>query len=1379
MGVSFKISQKGKRFRSKPCTTQSGCTALGDDDSKDGLRALSQNESSVARKLKQGGETERSGDVKGLIGLSESSLGRSTPENGVSFTLNLFQDGYSIGKPSEIEPTHPSTLQDNSKLLLPYDRKSENLFSAIECGRLPGDILDDIPCKYVDGTIVCEVRDFRGGPPEQGPGAQSTDGLPIVNKIHLKMSLENVVKDIPLISDNSWTYGDLMEVESRILKALQPQLNLNPAPKFDTLCNSPAPMKLNFSLNSVRRKRLRQLSEVSITSNTKFGKKICIDRIPENFNTRLGDSGAASGNMISTHVHDNVVGQNTSLNEMLASRPKNFTSDASLPAQPTVSVSQSRYSMGSGTPRGILEQVAGSVLNPSGVSPTGQEMISYADNLNTNVSLLGKRETHDGQMSPLSSFNKRPRPSLMGIDGIQQHQLASTEGPQGSDMIWKNMLQQQAIARGIQYSNQGVQKFSPQMFEGVLNQDSMQLPFATGQSVMQYGAKEEQFDSEKIDGSDLSRSKTDMQMMETENHLDPQHPRFQQRPAQQAFVRSNLSQPPWNNFGQHNEKEARKEDQLSKRKSAQSPRVSAGAVPQPSLSKSGEFSGGSGGSHYGVPGNIALVSAQKEKSAINPVSHVGGTPSFSSSANDSMQRQHQASKRRSNSLPKNPVISGVGSPASVSNMSVPLNANSPSVGTPPFVDQTMIERFSKIEMVAARHQLNHKKSKANEYSVRKSNTYPTHNLATHLANSSIVDDVKDDACPRKMSKSLIGGSLNACKRRVLTFMLQDRLPQGMAPYVTRLRSRVILSEKPSDGTVAITYEDIDDSRFLAIEDRLPTLPNTLSADLLAEQLCTLMVHEGYDLMEDNIQVRPTRTNPSPIGQSNAGVHPHINPAAEMQHYGEAFPSQTSNEIPRPSGGGGGNASLLNSSHNILGNTRMLPPGNSQAAIQSQGILAGVSLPTRPQQVEAQTSMQQQQQQPQPSQQQNQQNLMQPQHQQFQRSMMLGTNQLSHLNAIGQNSNVQLGNNMVNKSSIPLHLLQQQQSQMQRKMIMGAVGMGNMNNNMVGLGNLGSSMGVGTTRGIGGTGLQASMGSIPAMGNTGQNPMNLTQASSFNNTLSQQFRPGTAMASAQAQAAYKFRLAQNRGMLGAASQSTITGIPGARQMHPSSAGLSMLGQALNRAGMTPMQRAVVPMGPPKLMPGINAYMNHQQQQQLQQQMQQQQQQQQQQQMQLQQQQPQQQQLQQPQQQQLQQPQQQQLQQPQQLQQHPETTSPLQAVVSPQQVGSPSMGVQQLNQQTQQQQQQQSTSPQPMNQRTPMSPQPMNQRTPMSPQPMNQRTPMSPQQMSSGTIHGLSAGNPEVCPASPQLSSQTLGSVGSISNSPMEMQGVNKSNSVNNS
>lgn len=30
-------------------------------------------------------------------------------------------------------------------------------WQAIESGRVPGDLLNDIPCKYVNGTIVCEV----------------------------------------------------------------------------------------------------------------------------------------------------------------------------------------------------------------------------------------------------------------------------------------------------------------------------------------------------------------------------------------------------------------------------------------------------------------------------------------------------------------------------------------------------------------------------------------------------------------------------------------------------------------------------------------------------------------------------------------------------------------------------------------------------------------------------------------------------------------------------------------------------------------------------------------------------------------------------------------------------------------------------------------------------------------------------------------------------------------------------------------------------------------------------------------------------------------------------------------------------------------------
>ncbi|KAJ6427157.1 hypothetical protein OIU84_022711 [Salix udensis] len=92
-----------------------------------------------------------------------------------------------------------------------------------------------------------------------------------------------------------------------------------------------------------------------------------------------------------------------------------------------------------------------------------------------------------------------------------------------------------------------------------------------------------------------------------------------------------------------------------------------------------------------------------------------------------------------------------------------------------------------------------------------------------------------------------------------------------------------------------------------------------------------------------------------------------------------------------------------------------------------------------------------------------------------------------------------------------------------------------------------------------------------------------------------------------------------------------------------------------------------------------------------------------------------------------------------------TSSLQAVVAPSQVGSPStMGIPQLNQQTQQQ-----------------------------PSPQQ----MSPQ-LSSGAIHAISSGNPEAGPASPQLSSQTLGSAWKHHEFSMELEAVNKRNSVSN-
>lgn len=513
-----------------------------------------------------------------------------------------------------------------------------------------------------------------------------------------------------------------------------------------------------------------------------------------------------------------------------------------------------------------------------------------------------------------------------------------------------------------------------------------------------------------------------------------------------------------------------------------------------------------------------------------------------------------------------------------------------------------------------------------------------------------------------------------------------------------------------------------------------------------------MVREGFHL-KDHVQVKPTRMNLAPSSQPNAPGIPHNNSVADIPHYPEGVSGQLSSEVLPTANSG--NVSL-SSSVNIHPHARMLPPGNPHASQIAPGVMPG-----RPQQLDSQSSLQQQ---AQPLQQQplHNQNPMVQQHlAQFPRTpMILGANPLSHLNA-SQNTNMQLGNHMANKPS-PLHLqmLQQQQpqqpqqqqqqpqqhqqSQIQRKLMMGAMGIGNIGANLVGLGGISNTMSMAGAKGMGGAGISAPMGQMPNIGNVGQNPMNMAQASHIGNSITQRLHSGTLTSQQTALLQTRLRMVQQNRLGG--TQSGIGGVSGARPMHPGSTGLSVLGTSINRANMNQMQRAAMgAMGPPKLT-AMNPYMNQQpppQQQQQPMQLQHQQQQ-----MQLQQQQQQLQQQPQQQQQQL-QLQQQQMQQ-QQLHQL-ETTSPLQAVMSPQQIGSPSnMAIPQLSSQSQQQQQQ------------------------SSPQQMSQRTPMSPQQISSGTIHGMSAGNPEACPASPQLSSQTLGSVGSINNSPMELQGVNKSN-----
>ncbi|KAG5380876.1 hypothetical protein IGI04_028718 [Brassica rapa subsp. trilocularis] len=1066
MGVTFKISRTGRKFRPKVSTE----SATPDSPEQLNPKSIVLSAKSKAVVESHGGEGS---------GFSQSSLLHVSPDHEVSFVLSLYPNGYSIGKPSENQAVQQTSFRDAPKVLHLYDRAAESLLSAIEAGRLPGDILEDIPCKFVDGVVICEVHDYRKHTPEQVS--------PVINKVRLKMSLENVVKDIPSMSDNSWTYGDLMEVESRILKAIQPELCLDPVPRLDRLSENPVSAKLDLSLSTLRRKRLRQMTEVTVVSQNKIhGKKVCIDRLPES-----SERGNMQGHLLMHQTHHNQAFQNLGTNMPVGLRNQALQ-DAPTSPLPLVQPQQQRY-LGTGNIRNMQDQGSNAV-SVSGASPGGLDaMLPYAsDSMNPGPSFHRKRDSQEVQLSSMPGLNKRTRVSHMGPDMVPQQQLGQRmDGPHGTDTNWKNaLLQQDMLRRSIQYPNANIQRFSPQQIGGAMNQEAgpMQFP-ASQQGPMRYTSKEEPFETGKTDGN----IRNNMPGVGSDaNDLDP---RIQPRMPHNVFNRSNFPQTSWNaNPGQQIEKDLKKEEQFSRRVSSQSPRLSAGAPPQsPLSSKSGEFSGGSMGTHYG-----AVAAAQKDK-AVTSIPAIGATQSVGSSGNDAMQqRQHQmAPKRRTNSLPKTQVMTSVGSPVSVNTMSVPVNARSSSVGTQALGDHSILDRFAKIELVAARYQLNCKKHKVDEY-CRRPRSYDQGYLMDCLPKLSNNEEFKDEY--KVLSKSILGGSMNTCKTRVMNFLRVDRVMQGnVSSLVPRIRTRLVMSEKP-DGTVAWYQGDIDDGDTCPSEDHLLVLPNTHIADLLAAEFKSLMMsREGY-LMEEHIQAKSNRGDADPSSsQPNAGNgFPRGNSANDMQQNGDGAAGQAPGEASKLGITG---SAPINTTQNIHANARMLPPANSQAMQMSQGLLSGVSMPMQQQQLDPQQQAALLSQ----LQQKNQQSMFTQQNPQMQRaSMNMPTNPLSAINSMSQSSGMQPGGQMANKySPYQLQMLQQQQQAIQRKILMGqgsGVGMGN---NMAALGAFGNQLNM-AGRGIVGSGISSSM-SGPGISNMGQNPMN--HPASNLNVISQQIRSG--------------------------------------------------------------------------------------------------------------------------------------------------------------------------------------------------------------------------------------------------------------------------------
>lgn len=81
-----------------------------------------------------------------------------------------------------------------------------------------------------------------------------------------------------------------------------------------------------------------------------------------------------------------------------------------------------------------------------------------------------------------------------------------------------------------------------------------------------------------------------------------------------------------------------------------------------------------------------------------------------------------------------------------------------------------------------RYQLNCKKNKVDEYPIRKPITYSAQQLMSVLSSDSNNENLKDDSCKMLLSKSLVGGNINACRTRILNFMQTERVMQGVLTF---------------------------------------------------------------------------------------------------------------------------------------------------------------------------------------------------------------------------------------------------------------------------------------------------------------------------------------------------------------------------------------------------------------------------------------------------------------------------------------------------------------------------------------------------------------------------------------------------------------------
>ncbi|GKE28097.1 nuclear receptor coactivator 2-like protein isoform X2, partial [Tanacetum coccineum] len=195
--------------------------------------------------------------------IRSSTLLKSTEEqpedSGPSFSLNLFTNGFTFGNADELYFDEPENLN-------PYNSQAESILRHIECGRLPtGIIHEDMQCEYVNGTVICEVCDYR-------VAIES----PIVKNVALKTNLDNLIEDITSM------FSKLHQDEQLKLKPSDlPHLSLDPTPTVDLFSGTVRVIDLGIDWGNNRRNKHVAGSESTELSVIEHGRSKPVSSVVE------------------------------------------------------------------------------------------------------------------------------------------------------------------------------------------------------------------------------------------------------------------------------------------------------------------------------------------------------------------------------------------------------------------------------------------------------------------------------------------------------------------------------------------------------------------------------------------------------------------------------------------------------------------------------------------------------------------------------------------------------------------------------------------------------------------------------------------------------------------------------------------------------------------------------------------------------------------------------------------------------------------------------------------------------------------------------------------------------------------------------------------